>query len=120
LNNLIALIFRAQRGDRNFGLGGANKILQRGINERRLRVNVEQRRRGAFQAERETIGPSDARSCVELRNVTVAQLAIAGARVLRVSGRDAHPGSVLQRECHSLPERDRFGEQKCGQDERKQ
>ena len=117
MNDLIALILGAQSGDRNFGLGGVNEISQRGIDERGLRVDVEQRGRGAFEAERETIGPAQGGSGVQLRNVAVAQLAVTGAGVLRVGGGNAHAGGVLQREFDGLPESNGLGEQEGGEQE---
>ncbi len=92
--------------DRDVGLGGANEILQRGIDERGLRVHVEQRRSGAFEAERKTVGPANAGARVQLRNVAVAQFAIAGGGVLLVGGRDADAGGMFQREFDGVVEGD--------------
>ena len=98
-------------------LRGANEILQGGIDERGLGVHVEQRRSGAFEAEGKAVGPADSGSGVQLRNVAIAQFAVAGGGVLLVGGGDAHAGGMLQREFDGVAKRDRLGQQGSGQED---
>jgi len=117
LNDLIALIFAAKGSGGRFGLGGAHEGAEFGMKERGLGVDVEKRRRGALEAERETVGPSEAGADRGLRDVVVAQLAVGGGGVLLVGGRDGCAVGVFEPELHGVTERDGFGEEGSGQEE---
>ena len=103
---LIALIFRAQGADLDVGLGGTNEILERRINEGRLRVYVEERRSSAFEAEGETIGPANSCSRGELWDVAIAQFAVTGRGVLFVRSRDGYAIGVFQGEFYGMFQRE--------------
>ena len=90
------------------------------MKQRGLGVDVEERRCGALQAERESVGPSEAGAGGHLGDVVVAQFAVGGGGVLFVGGSNGRAIGMFQSEFHGVVERDGFGQQGSGQEEHRQ
>jgi hypothetical protein len=81
-----------------------------------LRIYVKQGGSGAFEAEWKTVGPANAGSGIQLRDVAITEFAVAGGGVLLVGGGDADAGGMLQRKFDSVVERGGLGQQGSGRE----
>ena len=117
LNYLVALVFALQRGGAPVRFGGADKIPQRRIEYGRLAIEVDNRRRRAFQAQRVSPGLSQPGAQNELGDVLVPRLAVGSKDALLIGIGRSRGGAVGQRQFDGALERQRLGGQ-SGQGER--
>src|SRR5439155_21512826 len=109
LNDLIALILCPNRACLPFLPGGLDELPQRWIKQRRLRVEVEDRRRRPFQTQRKSPRSTQPRPCHHLRDVLIPCLMIRRNRPLLVGGRSASYRPVADCKPDHAVERQRFG-----------
>src|SRR6266566_574951 len=109
LNDLIALILCPNRACLPFLPGGLDELPQRWIKQRRLRVEVEDRRRRPFQTQRKSPRSTQPRPCHHLRDVLIARFVIRRKCPLLVGSRSVSYRAVADCKLDHALERQRFG-----------
>jgi len=74
------------------------------MKERGLRVDIEDRGRGALEAEREAVGVPETGAGYDLGKIVVVEFAITGGGMLLVGGSDGCAVGMLQGEFHGVAE----------------
>ena len=120
LNHLIALVFGLHVAGFPVGLRGAHKLPQSGIDQRRLRVDIDDGRRRAFQTERVSPGFSQPGAHNQLRQIGIRALQVRSAGVLLVGSGNGGRGAVAQGQLDRALQRQEARQEARGAEDQKQ
>ena len=109
LDHLVPLVFGLNRSRVPIRFGGADKIAGCGIENRGLRIHVENRRRRALQTKREAPRLAQSGADHELRNILVPRLAVGSKDALLVGAGSGRRRAVRQCQFDRALERQGLG-----------
>ena len=108
LNNLVSLVLGLHAGTFPLRLRGSDKIAQSWINERGLRIDVDDGRRRALQAQGKPPRRAEARAENDLWQILIARLMVRGKGALLVRGSGARRRAVAQSQLDRALQRQRL------------